>query len=333
METATSPTLVDRALGSYLGLAVGDALGATVEFMTAREISAVHGIHSSIVGGGWLRLKRGQVTDDTTMSLALGKALIQREAWDLQTVAEQFAVWLRACPVDVGGTCRRGIRRYMHSGSLATPESEMDAGNGAAMRNLPVVLASLDDDEKLKIRSLEQAHVTHCNRLSDAGTLALARMTRALILGGGVLACRRIADRLLQEHPQFRFDPWPGRTSGYIVDTVQTVLHAFFRNDSVETCVVDVVNHGGDADTTGALAGMLAGACYGVQGIPDYWLKRLDPRINREIREQVPALLRLSYPQLKHQSLETRPPEARRFGKWRRGATRGLSLGASPSNA
>ena len=69
-------TLHDRALGSYLGLAIGDALGATVEFMTPSEIVATHKVHRQILGGGWLRLKPGQVTDDTQMCLALGDAIL-----------------------------------------------------------------------------------------------------------------------------------------------------------------------------------------------------------------------------------------------------------------
>src|SRR3990167_845853 len=68
--------LFDKVLGAYLGLAIGDALGATVEFMRPREIEAQYGVHTEIVGGGWLKLARGQVTDDTTLSLALGSALL-----------------------------------------------------------------------------------------------------------------------------------------------------------------------------------------------------------------------------------------------------------------
>ncbi|MES9842986.1 MAG: ADP-ribosylglycohydrolase family protein, partial [Candidatus Thiodiazotropha endolucinida] len=66
-----------RAFGAYLGLAVGDALGATTEFLTPREIREKHGVHDRICGGGWLRLKPGQVTDDTEMSLALGQSIIE----------------------------------------------------------------------------------------------------------------------------------------------------------------------------------------------------------------------------------------------------------------
>jgi ADP-ribosyl-[dinitrogen reductase] hydrolase len=68
--------LHDRALGAYLGFAIGDALGATLEFMRPREIVLQYGVHRDIVGGGWLKLACGQVTDDTTMSLALGTALL-----------------------------------------------------------------------------------------------------------------------------------------------------------------------------------------------------------------------------------------------------------------
>ena len=133
-------TLLDRALGAYLGLAIGDALGATVEFMTPREIAARYGVHREIVGGGWLKLAPGQVTDDTAMSLALGDALLRGERlgrrFDTQLVAEAYLAWWRGKPVDCGNTCRRGIQRCLRDGSLSGPPNEGDAGNGALMRNL-----------------------------------------------------------------------------------------------------------------------------------------------------------------------------------------------------
>jgi ADP-ribosyl-[dinitrogen reductase] hydrolase len=285
----------NRALGAYLGLACGDALGATVEFMTPREIRAQYGVHREITGGGWLRLKPGQVTDDTEMSLYLGQAILDNGGWHLPAVADAFAAWLRSGPVDVGATCRRGIRRYMLHGTLHGPESESDGGNGAAMRNLPAALYTLGDDALFERCSLEQARITHCHPLSDAGTLALGRMAQALILGGGVKECRAIANRLIGQHRQFRLDPYPGRASGYIVDTVQTVLHHFFYTDNFEDCVVETVNRGEDADTTGALAGMLAGALYGATAIPARWLSRLSPDVATQIERQVEGLLALRH--------------------------------------
>lgn len=106
-----------RALGAYLGLAVGDALGATVEFMTAGEIAAQYGVHRQIIGG-WLHLRSGQVTDDTQMCLAIGRALLERGGWDLRAVADALVAWLQHRPVDIGHTCRRGIRCYLLDGTL-----------------------------------------------------------------------------------------------------------------------------------------------------------------------------------------------------------------------
>ncbi len=281
-------------MGAFLGLAVGDALGATVEFMTAQEIAAQFKIHNQIIGGGWLHLKPGQVTDDTEMTLALGSALIASGGWNLRAIADAFATWMRSEPVDIGNTCRRGISRYLSNGSFCAPPAERDGGNGAAMRNLPTVFVSLESEEVLIQRSLEQAHLTHNHPESDAATAAIACMTRRLLLEGERAACDQIAGDLITRHPAFRFKPWPGNTSGYIVDTVQTVFDGFFNTGSFEECLVRVVNRGGDADTTGALAGQLAGALYGVQGIPARWLKKLDPAITAAIYNQTPQLLNLS---------------------------------------
>jgi ADP-ribosyl-[dinitrogen reductase] hydrolase len=286
--------LHDRALGAYLGLAVGDALGATVEFMLPREIVYKYGTHRDIIGGGWLKLKAGRVTDDTEMSLALGRALLASNGWNANAAADSFVAWLKSRPVDIGNTCRRGIQRYILSGSLSGPVSEGDAGNGVAMRNLPVVLATLHDDEAFRQQTLEEAHLTHNHPLSDAATLALGEMTRTLLKGSGVKECREVVKALLIEYPKFQFHPYPGRASGYIVDTMQTVLHHFFITDSFETLVVDTVNRGEDADTTGAIAGMLGGALYGASAIPKRWVSKLEPHVIREIHQQVSGLLRLA---------------------------------------
>jgi ADP-ribosyl-[dinitrogen reductase] hydrolase len=288
--------LLDRALGSFLGLAVGDALGSTVEFMTAREIAAQYRVHKDIIGGGWLHLKPGQVTDDTEMALALGSAVLAGGGWNARAIADAFVAWMRRGPADIGNTCRRGIIHYLCTGSLCAPESEGNCGNGAAMRHLPAVLLSLHDEELLVKRSVEQAHITHNHPISDVATATLARMTRELLLGGANAPCNQIAAELVRLYPKFNYKPWPGRTSGYVVDTLQTVFDGFFSTGNFEDCLVRVVNRGGDADTTGALAGQLAGALYGVQGIPARWLKRLDPAIAANIREQVPKLLKLSFP-------------------------------------
>ncbi len=289
-----APTTTDRALAAFLGFAIGDALGATVEFMTAREIAARYGVHRDMVGGGWLRLAPGAVTDDTEMALALGRSLLRTGEFDVRDVCEEFAAWLRGGPVDVGNTCRRGIRRFITQGTTEGLPFEGDAGNGAAMRILPVALATLGRPDDADSWPLAQARITHHHPLSDAACVTLVRMLHGLLSGADKSAAFKIAGDLVERHAAFSFAPYPGQSSAYVVDTLQTVLHFYFSTDSFADCVVATVNHGGDADTTGALAAMLAGATYGQAAIPAAWLSRLDRGVAAEIREQVPRLLAIA---------------------------------------
>ena len=298
-QTMSALTLHDRALGAYLGFAIGDALGATVEFMTKGEIAARYGVHDRIVGGGWLKLAPGKVTDDTEMALALGRSLIRHRGLDPRDLCEEFAAWLKTGPVDVGNTCRRGIRRYLTEGSIAAPYFEGDAGNGAAMRILPLALATFGHPDIAAAWCPAQCHVTHHHPLSDAAALALVRMMHVLLASETKAAARVITEALIEEHRVFRFDPYRGLSSAFVVDTMQTVLHFYFNTASFPECVVLTVNQGGDADTTGALAGMLAGATYGAAAIPSGWLGRLDRAVRAEIYEQTPKLLAIAA-SLKH---------------------------------
>lgn len=293
----SSPDIEQRAIAAYLGLAIGDALGATVEFMTPREIKAHYAVHRDIIGGGWLRLKAGQVTDDTTMSLALGKALLTKQAIDPHAIGAAFDAWMRAKPVDIGNTVRRGILHFRSIGAISVEPNEHDAGNGACMRVLPVALATHGHrSEVIAAAVKQQSHLTHNNPLSDAGThcvvqmiqMALTSATKVDLLFGPVRA-------LTQQHPEFLFRQRNAdNPSGYIVHTLCAVFQAFFDTDSFEECLLDVVNRGGDADTTGAIAGMIAGAYYGYDALPARWLSRLDRDISLQCREQASALLALS---------------------------------------
>jgi ADP-ribosyl-[dinitrogen reductase] hydrolase len=288
------PSLETRAVAAYLGLAVGDALGATVEFMTPREIAVQYGTHDRIRGGGWLRLRPGQVTDDTTMALALGRSILDTGRVEASAVARAFDEWMRAKPVDIGNTVRRGLMSFRRDGRPEVPESEHDAGNGAAMRVLPVALATLGQpEEAVRTACRTQAHVTHHNTLSDAATECLALMAQDLFRGmdkAQVLSHR--VEPLIDRHAQFEYRQRRRENpTGYVVETLQAVFQAFFGTEGFRDCVVDVVNRGGDADTTGAIAGMLAGAYYGLAEIPSGWLSALESPVRLACEAQAVALM------------------------------------------
>lgn len=285
----------NRAIAAYLGLAIGDALGSTVEFMLPREIEAQYGVHKTLCGGGWLRLKPGQITDDTSMSLALGGAILKAGGLDALTVAHAFDDWMRSKPVDIGNTVRRNLIQFRKTGNPEAPYSDHDAGNGAAMRVLPVALATFGyTEEAVRAASRVQAHVTHNCMLSDAACECLIFMVQDALRGKDKnYLLNQHARPLAAKHPEFKFRAIKpvSNPGGYIVDTLQAVFQSFFDTDDFSSCLIDIVNRGGDADTTGAIAGMLAGALYGLDEIPDLWLKTLDKDIALQCKTQAIELI------------------------------------------
>ena len=292
-------SLESKAVAAYLGVAVGDALGATVEFMSPQQIKAAFGVHENIVGGGWLALPAGQVTDDTTMSLALGASIIETGYVNPESVAQSFSDWMVKGPVDIGKTVKRGIIHFRYSGIPFVTESLSDAGNGACMRTLPVALATygMDDPIAISIASRDQAHVTHNNPLSDAATECVIQVIHAALDGYDKYWIKHgPVEQLLNRFPEFNyFEIRREMPTGYIVQTFQAVLQAFFTTDTFEECLLDVVNRGGDADTTGAIAGMIAGSYYGIEEIPKRWLTQLDASVAQMCASQAKTLLRLEY--------------------------------------
>jgi ADP-ribosyl-[dinitrogen reductase] hydrolase len=276
------PDVRRRAQASLLGLALGDALGATVEFMTAGEIKAKYGVHRKLIGGGWLRLRPGQVTDDTQMSLCIGRSLVA-VGYSPEDMVRRFVTWYQSKPPDVGNTCRRGIARFINQGTVHGPPSEGDAGNGAVMRMTPIAVASLADAQLLDTMTIGQAHITHHHALSDAASLLVGRLIQLALIGHAMDRLRRQADDTVTRFPTFRYAPYHGLATAYVVDTMQTVLHFLFTTSSFEECVVATVNQGGDADTTGAIVGAIAGAYYGLEGLPREWLRKLDPDVRAEL--------------------------------------------------
>lgn len=288
---------VDRAVAAYLGLAVGDALGATVEFMTPKEIRTHYGVHQDIVGGGWLRLRAGQVTDDTTMSLALGEAILANGRVEAGAACAAFDAWMRAKPVDIGNTVRRNLVACRNSGQPVAQPSEHDAGNGAAMRVLPVALACLGQPaDAVRAASRAQAHVTHHNAVSDAACETLVLAVQDFIGGATADAVEQShISALVRDFPVFAWDrKRQENPSGYVVDTLQAVFQSLFATESFEDCLIDIVNRGGDADTTGAIAGMLAGARYGLDAIPRRWLNNLETMTRVRCEKQAEALVALA---------------------------------------
>jgi ADP-ribosyl-[dinitrogen reductase] hydrolase len=297
MQT-TEEILIEHAVAAYVGLAIGDALGATVEFMTPREIIYQYGQHKEIIGGGWLKLPVGNITDDTQMSLALGQSIINTKSISAQSIAEAFDEWMKTNPPDIGLTVRRGLLRYRKTQQpIDLNEDSQSAGNGACMRLLPIALATFGQTpEIIKHANFQHAHITHPNALSDAACYMVIQLIHLGLKGEKKLEdLQRVVDEWLQTYPQFEYRKKVFQNpSAFIVETLQAVFQSFFNTTSFEECLIDIVNRGGDADTTGAIAGMIAGAFYGKNAIPIRWLEKLNPDIYQQCEKQAMEIIQLN---------------------------------------
>ena len=244
-------------------------------------------IHENFIKDNFpdVELKSYATQDEANLDLANGRV-------DALATARAFDAWMRAKPVDIGNTVRRNLISWRRSGEPEAPPSEHDAGNGAAMRVLPLALATYGHPpDEIVAASRAQAHVTHNNELSDAACETLVAMLHAYLADDPAAAKRCIAS-LVENRPQYAHDRKRCENpSGYVVDTLHAVFQALTAHNDFEACLIDVVNRGGDADTTGAIAGMLAGARGGLEAIPLRWLRALDPQVRSQCETQAVALM------------------------------------------
>jgi ADP-ribosyl-[dinitrogen reductase] hydrolase len=281
-----SEAVRDRALGALIGLAVGDALGTTLEFERRDAKPPVY----DMVGGGPFSLRPGQWTDDTSMALCLADSLIACNGLDERDLMERFCRWYQAgensCTggcFDIGITTRNALEQFRRTGDpIAGPTDARTAGNGSIMRLAPVALRYWNDGERLRDVSRRQSYTTHGAVEAVDACEALASILASLIRG------QSLDDVLSGTHGPFsggvqtvmngsyREKSRAGiRSSGYVVDTLESALWAVSETTTFQDAVTLAVNLGDDADTVGAVTGQIAGAAYGVSAIPEEWFNRL----------------------------------------------------------
>ena len=276
----------DRALGAFLGLAVGDAVGTTLEFCSRDAQPRLE----DMVGGGPFDLPPGYWTDDTAMALALADSLGASETLDCRDLMERFVKWRRdgdySCSrhcFDIGNTTRRALERYLQTGDpLAGSPDPGSAGNGSLMRLSPVALRFWHDRPRLTATAAEQSRTTHGAEEAVDACRAFAELLADAIAGrprADILAPRRCEGS--PAIARVMTGSWRGRaretirSSGYVVHTLEAALWSVARTGDFRNAVLRAANLADDADTVAAVTGQLAGALYGLSGIPDRWLERV----------------------------------------------------------
>lgn len=280
----------DRGAGVLLALACGDALGEPVEGWSAERIGAEYGTLTEFVAG---RVPPGGLTDDTEQAIRVARSLVESDGFDPDDVSRRFVEWFEDEAVGIGGLTRRVLGRIVagdpweeasREAWKASPEGH-NAGNGSVMRAAPIAVAYAHDPIELAAVSRDSSRLTHYDPRCVHGCAALNRTIAGCLrdepapLGAALSALPDEAPeelvRALEPIPK-GVDPDALSQTGYVVDTLQAALYHALSADDVETAVVNAVNAGGDADTVGAVAGAVAGARFGADGLPDRWVAELD---------------------------------------------------------
>ena len=285
----------DRFIGALVGLAVGDALGTTLEFESPGTFDPI----SDMMGGGPFGLAPGEWTDDTSLALCLADSLVQCQAFDPNDQIERYVMWYRDglwsstghC-FDIGITTKAALDAWELTGEpYSSLEYGGSAGNGSVMRLAPVPMFYASNGADAVRYSGESSRTTHVARTCVDGCRYYGGLIWAALNG------LEKSDFLAAKYsPAGRWDelgPWHDEIedvaggsfkekeppeiqgSGYVVESIEAALWAFNKSISFEEGALMAVNLGDDADTTGAIYGQLAGAYYGMNGIPGAWTQQI----------------------------------------------------------
>lgn len=290
MPDTSLDAMRSRAIGAMLGLAVGDAIGTSIEFRPRDSYEPLQ----DMVGGGPFRLIPGQWTDDTSMALALLDSLLSKGGLDEADLMTRFTRWWRegaysstgTC-LDIGITTRAALQRWKRSGDpIAGSPDPRSAGNGSLMRLAPVLVGYFRDRERMRDFARRQSATTHAAPEALDACVALGELMADAING-------RPLDEILSPFSMSLHMPYAGaiepimrgswrgarrdqiKSSGYVAHSLEAAIWCVARTGSFAEAVLLAANLGDDADTTAAITGQFAGAIYGLDGIPRAWREKV----------------------------------------------------------
>lgn len=283
------------------GVAVGDALGVPVEFKSRQTIS--QNPVTDMTGFGTYNLPAGTFSDDSSLAFCLAEALTQE--FSLQKIANNFVAWLnnnywtpRGNVFDVGIATTQAIKRLQggYNPELAGGMDVSDNGNGSLMRILPLIVYSKDKELADRYQITTQvSSITHGHIRSVIACFYYLEFARQIINGLEKFETYKSLQTEISDHLQslsinpdeikifdrllngniYELTDKEIYSSGYVLHTLEASIWCLLTTDNYKAATLKAVNLGEDTDTTGAVAGGLAGLLYGFDTIPKSWLQKI----------------------------------------------------------
>lgn len=296
--SAPTPTKRDRVLGGLWGSLVGDALGVPVEFRSRAEVQA--NPVTDMRGYGSHRQPPGTWSDDSSLLLCTVDSLLQR-VFDTEDMGRRFVKWRNeelwtphGKVFDIGVATSQALTRIERGirAESAGGDTQYSNGNGSLMRIIPVSLRFADAALKDALERIHRASaVTHRHPRSQLACGFFTLLVRELLNGQTASIGFSSAIRHFREH--YESDTWWAvefdflqlllssdlasraeaeiSSGGYVIHTLTASIWCLLTTATFPECVLKAVNLGGDTDTTGCVAGGLAGILYGIDSIPPQW--------------------------------------------------------------
>lgn len=283
-------SIAEKFAGAMIGSICGDILGAPVEFMEVEKILKTYdGPLTGYVSGGWLDVEVGEYTDDTQMSLAIIRSIVEKERVDCDDIANKFVDWYLTMPKDIGSTTQESLK-LIYKGtpwwraSIWAMGNSQFAGNGSLMRTAPIGVFGTNLREIIS-NAISVGIITHYDIRCQVCCAVFSVFLNDILYNNGNTNFKSSvfkAEKLLMQlghyemaemchnFPELYFKP-----TGYVMDTLMSAVWCLQKTDNFKDALLMAVNSGGDTDTVGAVTGALAGAKYGYVGIPIEWKEQM----------------------------------------------------------
>lgn len=292
----------NKIIDTFLGFAVGDALGVPVEFLSRETIS--QNPVTTMRGYGTHQQPTGTWSDDSSMAFCLAESLCN--GYNVMDIANKFVQWYsegywtpHGKIFDIGIATLQSLKKVKTGTSplISGGITEKENGNGSLMRILPLMFYLKDKPIKQRYEIVsEVSAITHAHIRSIFSCFIYTEFALELLKGAEkneayritqqrikdflqeysflasdeLVVFRRILETSMQNYTENEI-----HSSGYVIHTLEASLWCFFTTDTYADAVLKAVNLGSDTDTTGCVTGGLAGLYYGENQIPEEWKKTL----------------------------------------------------------
>ena len=293
---------LDKIKGALYGAAIGDALGAPLEFMSEDQIKSKFGRVTEMLGGGWLQTMPGEGTDETALLLATAYGIMKNPENPYAEIGKNFIKWAISRPKDISDTTLRSVDKTMSKGhgkhlipkarwhesagqvDLFSNRGSVD--NGAILNTLYPALY-YNDAFTAVTNALDITNMTHVNTQSDNACRIYAQIIFH-ILNKNIN--KDDMDKMIDNTMYYDYKNEEVQPTASAYDSIIAMLHAFMPTETFEEAVLTAINYGGDSDTIGAITGGLAGCYYGYEAIPERFIEKLPQDIKQMLDTVIAAI-------------------------------------------